>query len=435
MVHWKRSLLAAALAAAIVVLVLVIAWKPAPPVSARPATGYRVVLVAVDGLDAYLVTRFMEEGALPAISRFLGRAATAQITADDPALPLVGWTQLATGRPLSETQMRAVAAPGGGRLFSVAPDLALAVRAAGGRTVVVGWPGTWPGTEGEGNAVAPYIPAGESHAAALAPAIFGEAPGQTTPGLAPLIREAVSRSRAGLEPQFARLVGPDAPRPDPAWDEALAAARWALLADMTSVEVAAKLVALEEPHLALVYLGGLDAVCHRFLPPAMPSHFASLPKGSENYSEVLRNYYRFVDSSVDRLWRLCDERTFIVVCSAYGTHPSPAGAPPSASHDGSPPGLLILHGRDASSTPVPLQMSTLDVAPTLLALVGGPIPSNMEGRVVAGALPDGLLARFPATYSKPPRGAPTRESADAELMEELDALVAARLDELTRARP
>jgi hypothetical protein len=436
----RSALLAAALAAAVVVLVLVAVREPAPPEpAAEPTTGYRVVLVAVDGLDGYLVTRYTQEGALPAISRFLRRAATAEIAADVPPLPLVGWTRLATGRSLSEAQMEAVAPPGG-RLFSLPLDLALAVREAGGRTVAVGWPGTWPVTGDDSNVVAPYVPAAGSHASALAPALFGEAPGQTTPELAPLVADAVSRSRTELESEMGRLIGPGAPRPDAAWGEALVAARWSLLADMTTVEVAAKLIAREEPHLALVYLGGLDAACHRFLPPAMPAYFASLPPGSDGYSQVLGGYYQFVDSALERLQRLCDERTLIVVCSAYGMHPTRPDEPPSASHAEGPPGALILHGRDVVSTPVPLQMSTLDVAPTILALLGVPIPSDMEGRIVAEALPSGLLERFPVAYVKPPRRASTPTPADAELEAEMDGLVTARLGELradrtTTARP
>jgi len=431
----KRTLLVAALAVGVVALAFVIVWRPAPPIAKAPATGYKVVLVAVDGLDGYLVTRFSETGGLPAISRFLRRATTAQISADEPPLPLVGWTRLATGRSLSEAQMEAVMAPGG-RLYSLAPDVAAAVREAGGRTVVVGWPGTWPVTGDDGIVVAPYVPAGESHASALAPAIFGDARGQTTPDLAALVRDAAARSQASVEPALAQLVGRGAPRPpDPAWDGALAAARWALLADMTNVEIAAKLIAQEDPHLALVYLGGLDAVGHRFLPSAMPAAFQNLPPGTENYSEVLGNYYRFLDSALQRIQRLGDERTFIVVCSAYGTHPSAAGAPPSASHDQGAPGALILHGRDTTSTPVPLRMSTLDVAPTVLALLGVPIPSDMEGRVVPEALPGGLLERFPPAYVKPPKRADAPETVEPELVAEMDALAAARLAELTTARP
>jgi len=265
--------------------------------------------------------------------------------------------------------------------------------------------------------------------------IFGDAPGQTTPELAALVHEAASRSQASIEPALAQIVGQSAPPADPAWDGAIAATRWALLADMTGVEIAAKLIAREDPHLALVYLGGLDAVCHRFLPSAMPAAFQDLPPGTENYPEVLGNYYRFVDSALQRLQRLGDERTFIVICSAYGTHPSAAGAPPSASHDQGAPGALILHGRDTTSTPVPLRMSTLDVAPTLLALLGVPIPSDMEGRIVAEALPNGLLDRFPPEYTKPPRRTTAPETIEPGLVAEMDALAAAVLGEPTRARP
>jgi hypothetical protein len=422
----RRALLAGALVACAAALALALVWEPSPTAVAGPSTGYRVVVVAVDGLDGYLVTQLVERQRLPAMKKFLARAATAQVVADDPPVPLVGWTRLATGRSLGEGEGDGE----DGRLFSLRPDLALAVQAAGGRTVTVGWPGTWPVGPDAASAVAAYMPASASHGEALAPALFAEAPGQAPEALEGLVGNAAAVGRSSLDAATALVLGEDPAGVDPAWRDAVATLRWSLEADMTTVEVAAKLIAREDPHLSLVYLGGLDAVCHRFLPAALPAMAPALPPGSDAYSGVVERYHAFLDASLERLQALGGETTFFVVCSVYGTHPSaPGDGPPSASHGEGAPGMLLLHGRDTRSTPVPLSMSTLDVAPTLLALLGAPIPKNMEGTVIAEALPPGLLERFPASREGRRTRDRVKTSIDAGLEERMDALVAARLAE------
>ena len=182
-------------------------------------------------------------------------------------------------------------------------------------------------------------------------------------------------------------------------------------------------------------LGRAAPGCRRRIIPT-PAFFGrniqapALPPGSEAYAGVVERYHAFLDASLERLQALGGETTFFVVCSVYGTHPSaPGEGPPSASHGEGAPGMLLLHGRDTQSTPVPLSMSTLDVAPTLLALLGVPVPKNMEGAVVAEALPPGLLERFPASRDGRAARDRAKTSVDADLEERMDALVAARLAE------
>jgi len=433
----RRALLVGALAAGTAALALALAWKPSPRVPVAPATGYRVIVLAVDGLDGQLVTQFAQRGGLPGVSRVLRRATTALITADEPPLPLVGWTTLATGRPLDDDARRAVAGPGGGSLFGLSPAVTGAVRAAGGRTVTVGWPGTWPVGRRAAGVAAPYLPASASRDAALPPALFADAPGQTDPALEGVVRDAVVQAEAALDAVFAGMLGGSPRRPDAAWDEAVAGLRWSLLADMTTVEVAADLITREEPHLALVYLGGLDAVSRRFLPAAASAASGTEAPGADAHAGVVGAYHLFIDAAVERFRSLCDERTFLVVCSVYGARP-PGLGDASLGSVAAPPGVFILHGRDAHSTPVPLQMTTLDVAPTLLALVGVPVPEDMSGRVVAEMLPQGLLGRVPVSRAKAAGRAARAAVSRPALADRLDALVSERLREMeaaTRARP
>ena len=430
----RRGALVLAALVAVVLLALAILWKPGQDVPPGPATGLRVVVVAVDGMDGFLVTRYMAEGKMPTMSRLLRRAATAEVSADRPVVPEVGWTRVVRGRALTETELATAGAPGDNRLFSVAPDLARAVLDAGGRAVVVGWPSTWPVEDGPVLCAAPYAPERTSHSSALAPALFLGGPGQATAGLEGALEAAVERSEAALESEFARAFPEGTGGPD--WAGAVASARWSLLADLTSVDLAARLIAEGEPHLALVYLGGLDAVCHSFLAAAMPDYFPTELRGAERFEGVAGAYYAFVDSAIERLARLGDDRTLIVVCSAYGTHPVAGGATPSVGHDQGAPGVFVLHGRTVSSTPVPLQISTLDVAPTLLAALGVPIPSDMDGRVVVEALPPGLLEQFPPAYVKPrAHGREGSAPAAPSLVSEMERLAEERLATLGAGAP
>ena len=155
----------------------------------------------------------------------------------------------------------------------------------------------------------------------------------------------------------------------------------------------------EEPDLTMVCFGGLDAIGHRFLAPAMPSFFPNMPPEYERYGSVLTNYFVFIDSCVERLRRLTDENAVFVICSTYGTHPSFDIPAISGSHSSGPPGVLILRGSNIAQRQQALALTGEDVAPTVLALLGLAIPTDMDGRVVQEALPVGLLRDHPLSYS------------------------------------
>ena len=100
---------------------------------------------------------------------------------------------------------------------------------------------------------------------------------------------------------------------------------------------------------------------------------------------------------------------------------------PSAtgSHIDGPPGVMILRGANVSQLGRALPLSTSDLAPTVLALLGVSIPTNMDGRVVQEALPAGFLQSFPLSYAGTmDTGGVRPESADLAAAE---ALVSERL--------
>ncbi len=431
----RRLSLSVILAIAIVLLVVAIRWQPAPEEQERRTSGLNVLVIGVDGLDWYLVAKYVEAGRLPMLGRLIRSGISAEIVADRPVLPHVGWTLLGRGSPLSDDEFAVFGGAGDGRLFGTGPALAEHVASAGGSVLTVGWPGTWPASPDAGLVIAPYSPTSSAHVASLAPALFEGAPGQTSvPGLEAgvdrVVAEALAEYGAEFEKRILDLAGPTGVD----WNNHVVAARWSFLADSVVLELSAKIMAETEPDLTLVCFGGLDAISHRFTAPASPDLFADLPASLLRFEDVLPNYYEFIDGAIDRLVRLTDGRTLIVICSAYGTPPVFDVPRFSGSHEQAAPGVLIVRGPDLVRPPTTLAIATLDVTPTVLTVLGLPIPDSVDGRIVNGILPKWLLRRHPPEYVTAARRAPAFDPADGPpaAAGTMDGLVQERLVEISR---
>jgi hypothetical protein len=421
----RRAISIAVLVVSAVVLAVAIGWQPDTPDDERPSTGLDVVVLGVDGLDWFLLRRYVEEGRMPTFERLLRSSLQTQVVPTRPPIPDAGWVVLGRGRGLGPEESARLEADGDRRLFGITPDVVRAVERAGGSAVSIGWPASWPAAATGPAVAAPYAAAPPSHEQSIAPAFFAEAPGQaSSPDLAARIDAAVARSEREAAASFAREIYGGTLPEDPAWARHMAAAAWGYLADRIVLDVAGGFIAEEEPDLALVYLGGLDAVEHRFLAPAMPDYFEG-DTSPQEYSRVLPNYYSFIDEALARLIRLVDQDTIIIICSVYGVHPSVDVPSISGSHVNSPPGVFIVRGPDLSPPVTGFQVATADLAPTVLAALGVPIPSEMEGRMLTEVLPSWLLSLFPPDYE--PEGIPPQDPPEDVDTGALDALVNSRL--------
>ncbi len=398
-------------------------WQPGEPAPEGPSTGLQVVIVGIDGADWFLMGKLLEQGRLPTINGLLQRGQSGEVAANLPFVPEMGWTQLGRGRALTEEQTMHVAV--GGRLYGIAPELAELVQRAGGRAVSVGWPASWPVGDTATTSVAGYRPATQAHELGLPPTVLRGGTSQASSGeLAEFVDTVIERNEASCEAEFRRLIFDGEPS-DAQWAERLLAARWAFLSDAITSDLAASLIADVEPDVALVCFGGLDAVVHRFLSPAMPDFFPGAPPEESLYEEVLASYYDFIDGAIERLRRLTDENTVFIICSVYGTHPSPDAPGASASHSNGPPGVLIVRGANIPRRARTLSVATVDLAPTVLAMLGMEVPSSADGRVVTDILPTGLLEKHPLAYSDDDGRAEPAGTPDVAAM---DRLVAERME-------
>lgn len=174
---------------------------------------------------------------------------------------------------------------------------------------------------------------------------------------------------------------------------------------------ARELLREDPPDFAAVYTSGVDNVSHRF-----------------HQQGVVDRYYEYVDGLLSGLVEAAGPLASFVVVSDHGFEYED---PERLAHEHGPDGILILSGpafragAHLERTPV-----LVDVAPTVLALLGLPLAETLAGAPVLEAFaPESRAARPPAAVASygayaPPTG-PALETPDDlqdEVMEKLRAL-------------
>jgi predicted AlkP superfamily phosphohydrolase/phosphomutase len=172
-----------------------------------------------------------------------------------------------------------------------------------------------------------------------------------------------------------------------------------------------------------VYFNGVDAMCHNL--------WDQSKNKNHPLTDVIDNYYVWMDGVLGQFMGLVDDETLLVVCSDHGFYG------PRRAEDG---GLMLgvqMHGRYGivglmgkgvrPGSPI-VDADILDVTPTILYAMGVPVGRDMHGRVLTGAFePDFLRSnpvRFVPTYETGEReaGKPIASPVDDEIKEKLRAV-------------
>jgi tetratricopeptide (TPR) repeat protein len=129
----------------------------------------------------------------------------------------------------------------------------------------------------------------------------------------------------------------------------------------------------------------------KFMPPRDPLV-------SDREFELLQNIvpasYQFHDMMLGRLLQLAGDDVTVILVSPYGWRSGPArsrrqhGEPEDVESGRRPRGMIVARGAQIQSGLSIEQASVLDVAPTVLALFGLPIGSDMDGRLLQLAVGD-----------------------------------------------
>jgi predicted AlkP superfamily phosphohydrolase/phosphomutase len=197
-----------------------------------------------------------------------------------------------------------------------------------------------------------------------------------------------------------------------------------------------------QPDFMAFYINGLDAVEHHFWKYMEPEKFkTSIPEEEIRlYGNLIRNYYIYVDEILGRFLSLYhDRKSTILVVSDHGheanSYYDSAGKDEigyakfaSGDHNNAPDGILVISGKDIEKGAKLVNPSVLDIAPTLLALMGIPVGAGMPGKALNNAIGKTFLADHPvqktSTYSfgRKYSSIPVKSGMDGVLKEKLKAL-------------
>ena len=388
--------------------------------------GSKVLVLGLDGADWEILNPLLAAGRMPNLKRLVDTGVSAKLLTISPMLSPVIWTTIATGVEPSRHGILDFLVRDANRqpVTSVQRTAATVWQILGRAGIdcgVVGWWATWPADPMRGYLVADR----------LAYQLFDyrsdpdDADGKTwPPELYDVVRprivppESIPWSR--VEPYLS------GERHDPGQfddDETglLEEFRTLLASGDTYVGVADALRRERTPRFEAVYLEGTDTIGHlfmRFRPPRLPG--VSQP-AFEAFREVVDRYYEAADADIGRLLADRGEDWTVMVVSDHG-FASDATRPQSTDsrigHGAAASwhrrfGVFVITGRHVSDPRRIDEASVYDVAPTILALFGQPIPSSWPGRVLTEALDPGFLSRQPVRFRAED---PPRRSAEGALL-------------------
>lgn len=371
--------------------------------NAEPAPTGRVLVIAVDGASTRLIAQLMDEGRLPNFSA-LARVGSSGVSR--PELPLLSpriWTDVVTGKLPERHGIQGwvhLSQDGTPHLYSSRDRTAHALwnilSDAGLKVGVVNWLMTHPPEVVNGIMVSDHAADGMMEdKRALAQTFADKLDGtqgevRVDSPTGSFVSPSTFRSQVEAErsaPPFTEISNPFADLQD--WP------RFGFLGDFMrqvydnddfAASVALRIESEIQPDLLLVYLPGVDRISH-FLWDAVepietiPEALRRPPEVVVKHARALIAYYEYVDQVIGRLVQNRSPEDLVIVMSDHGFEIDPKSDVLRGVHD-SPAardGILFMRGRGVPKGRSDLVMNMVDVAPTILAWLGMPPATDMDG--------------------------------------------------------
>jgi predicted AlkP superfamily phosphohydrolase/phosphomutase len=407
---------------------------PIPPIPLQDVPlARKVTLVGIEGASMSYVLPAVAEGKLPNFARLIESGASGPLRTLYPTESLAIWTSIATGKLPRQHGLKGFYRyrfPGVETYFNIRPRgldfrsldrVGLVQRSVSTSALrktqpfwsilsgfgvdvgVVRWWGSYPADEVRGFVVSEYL-----HRQVR------ETPEPPLPHLTHP-EELFSRMSADVilpdsidETMLAQFVDTSVPleNDDFPWKEELTRA---LADDMTYRTIGSRLREEYQPEVFAIYFFGLDVIGHYFTRYQKPESFGDVSDAEiRRYGRVVESYYRYLDSILGEYMQKRAENETIVILSGHGMEEislarrilAPLSGSPHLSgiHEDAPDGLLVLNGPGIASGRKLTGASVVDVAPTLLYLMGLPLGRDMDGSLLTDVLDDDIKKSQPVTF-------------------------------------
>ncbi|HRK31904.1 MAG TPA: alkaline phosphatase family protein, partial [Tepidisphaeraceae bacterium] len=360
----------------------------------------KTLLIGWDAADWRFINPLIDRGLMPTLASLRGRSAFGNLSTLQPALSPMLWTSIATGHRASQHGILGFVEPmpdGQGVRPSSStsrrrPALWNMADAAGLTSHVVGWYATHPAEPTRGCVVSnqfeiPTSPHGQS---------WPVPPGSVAPASLAAEFASLRIHPREITPEALLPFVPPLANATHVADPLLGKLR-CLIAQTASIHaVATHLIEHTPWDLCCVYYEGIDRFGHEFMqfhPPRMPG---TTDEQFERYQHVMTGCYRWFDMILDRLIELAGADTNIVLISDHGyfhdTRRPRVEADPQSWHRSH--GIAVVAGPGVRAGERLFGGTLLDVAPTVLALLGLPAGDDMPGRAWTEALTASPPARI-----------------------------------------
>jgi len=164
-----------------------------------------------------------------------------------------------------------------------------------------------------------------------------------------------------------------------------------------------------EPLYLHAFFNGLDTIEHRFWRFSRPEQ--PLMGEEENlplYSIVIERYYDYYDSIIGSFLSSMKDDEVLLIYSPHGMSPIPlwkrvinfiyGSEEISAYHDNAPDGIAIFIGSSINRNGLQGEFEIVDIAPSILYLMGFPVARDMDGNVIKRIVEPKTLQRNPIFF-------------------------------------
>ena len=354
----------------------------------------RVALIGWDAADWHLIHPLLDSGLMPNLQKLVERGVMGKIATLQPVLSPMLWTSIATGKTadqhgilgfLEPDPMAARARPVASSARKV-KALWNILHQSGRSSCVLNWFAGHPADPVDGAFVSNAYPkAWQPHGAPWPMIPDSVHPADLADTLAEFrihVGDLTGDDLRPFIPQLARVDQVNDHRP---------VALGNIVAETISVHAATTwLMENREWDFLAVYFDAIDQAGHLFMPYYPPRMNGVTEDDFEIYKDVINGVYCYLDAMLGRLVQLAGPDTAVVLVSDHGfesgrlrpTNPdgSPAQSPLSWHREH---GVLCMAGPGIRHDELVFGAGLLDIAPTILNLLGLPAGSDMPGRTLA----------------------------------------------------